>query len=73
MGRTYSYGFSEHKRLTHKPLIDNLMPVNREDTLSSKIKVGALDDFKLFYEELVNTKPLQGRLKRARKLPASAN
>jgi len=57
--------------LTGKALVDNLNPVNREVSLSSKKSKEALDGFQLFYEEIINIKP-QSRIRRVRQ-QSSAN
>lgn len=43
-----------------------------EVILSSKKKVGALENFELFYEEIAKSKVLQNRVRRIRQATAAA-
>jgi len=54
------------KRLTPIPLIGNLYRLIREVILSKRKKVGPLENFELFYEEILKTKQINTRVRRAR-------
>lgn len=56
------------KRLTSIPLIGNLYRLIREVILSKRKKVGALENFELFYEEILKTKQINNRVRRARQV-----